>query len=211
MAQAAPMKADANNWDTVQAQAIGSVTMVIGDAYVLAGADKRPLETGDQLFQDEVVQTADGSQIHITFSDQTWLDMGPGSSTVLDTDVYSPPSEETAPAVMDGTATDVETLQEALAAGGDPSQLAPTAAGEVGNEGGHDAVFVERVGEETDIDMNSLDTSTLAAVLTDAPGADDLLFNEKPETCDPTDPESACYEEVPGNLLIDPPSGDGLT
>lgn len=204
------MKADAASWESVQSQAIGSVTMVIGDAYVLAGSDKRPLETGDQVFPDEVVKTGDGSQIHITFNDQSWFDMGAGSTTVLDADVYQPvvAADEAGESLNDEATTDVETLQEALAAGGDPSALAPTAAGGASNEGGHDAVFVERNGEQTDIEMSSLDTSAIAAVLTDAPQADDLLFDEKPEECDPEDPESVCYEPNPEVTTIQPPPSE---
>lgn len=216
MAGTMPMKADAENWGGLQTQAIGSVTMVIGDAYVLASSGKRPLETGDQVFSDEVVQTSDGAQIHITFNDQTWLNMGSGSSLALDSEVYDAdaatgePSENSVDTV-DG-ATDVETLQEALAAGDDPSTLAPTAAGNVAEEGGHDAVFVERTGDQTEIDMTALDTDALEAVLSEAPKVDDLLFNEKPEACDSADPESPCYD--PGSeslaLTIDPPSGNEL-
>lgn len=209
MAEAMPMKADAGNWESAQAQAIGSVTMVIGDAYVLAGADKRPLEPGDSLFADEVVQTADGSQIHITFNDQTWVDMGSGSTTVLDSDIYSPqaPDDESATDAADESATDAETLKEALAAGGDPSALAPTAAGGANEDEGNSAVFVDRIGDQTEIDMTSLETAEIASVLTDAPGADDLLFGEKPEQCDPTDPEAPCFDEGLANLPIDPPTG----
>lgn len=208
------MKADAGNWESVQTQAIGSVTMVIGDAYVLAGSDKRPLETGDEVFPNEVVRTGDGSQIHITFNDQSWFDMGPGSTTVLDADVYQAPAstgDETTDAGEESS-TDVDTLKQALAAGGDPSALAPTAAGGVSNEGGHDAVFVDRNGERTEIDMSSLDTAAVVAVLTDAPRADDLLFDEKPEdTCDPMDPEAPCFDEGSASLPIDPPTGEEPT
>lgn len=203
------MKAGAGNWEGIQTQSIGSVTMVIGDAYVLAGTDKRSLETGDQVFPDEIVKTGEGSQIHITFNDQSWVDMGAASTTVLDADVYNPgaPKDHATDDARDESSTDAETLKEALAAGGDPSQFAPTAAGGASGEGGHDAVFLERNGDQTDIDMSSLDTSAIAAVLTDAPGADDLLFDEKPEACDSSDPEAACFDEGSANLPIDPPTG----
>ncbi len=203
------MKPAGGDSEIVQSQAIGQVTTVLGEAYLVLGAEMRPLESGDEVFADDVIMTGDASQILITFSDNTWLNMGPSTQTTLDSEVYDPQKSTMA----EDASADAESIQQALMEGNiDPSQLAPTAAGNNqgagGEDEGSDAVFVKRSDQDTRPEDNDFETDPFGVVLSQGPQADDVLFEE-----DDSAPEAAT--EIPpctGHLdqpILNHHEGDG--
>lgn len=199
----------ANDSEVVQSQAIGRVTTVIGEAYLVLGNEMRPLESGDEVFSDDVIMTGDSSQILITFTDNTWLNMGPASQTTLDSEVFDPDKM----IIASDAATDADSIQQALIEGNiDPSQLAPTAAGNAasGNEDeGSDAVFVKRSDQETTPD-NEFESDPIGVVLSGGPQADDVLFDEDTDTeaespLPPCDDQKVMYSSGFMDTMLDMP------
>ena len=76
------------------AEAIGQVEELSGSATVQrADGTVEPLAEGTKVFQNDVVQTADGSTISITFVDGTIFTLASASRMVLDELIYDPASD----------------------------------------------------------------------------------------------------------------------
>src|SRR4051794_26168280 len=72
---------------------IGATTKVVNTVYAaLASAQQQTfwLRNGLDVFQDELVVTADNSATHLAFKDTTQLSIGPTAQVTLDRFVYDP-------------------------------------------------------------------------------------------------------------------------
>ncbi len=112
--------------NNTQTAAIGEVQSVTGRV-VAVGADgvERQLFAGDMVFADDLVKTVGDSSIVIAMNDGTRVDLGNDAEAMLDDSVYGDESAVSAAAIAD-----IKEIQEAIAAGADPTEVAdPTAAG----------------------------------------------------------------------------------
>jgi len=143
------------------AQLIGTVTQVIGQVFAIAGdGSRRVLVEGDRLYVGEQLQTGAEGAVAVTLANGEELTLGRGSSLELSEGVLQNQAanvvvtEDALPS--EGQLTEVEQLQQAIAAGEDPTQNAdPTAAGPGattgapgtgGTIGGHSFVLLSEVG-----------------------------------------------------------------
>src|SRR5688572_26824823 len=126
---------------------IGTVTAVVGEAKATAAdGTVRILQVGDQVHSDEVITTSAAGSINVALNNGKTLDCGADADLalhqgLLDVGVTAAPS----------TQSDVDSIQRAIAAGQDPSQVAAaTAAGGApaaggGEDGGaHAPVIIEQ-------------------------------------------------------------------
>ena len=126
---------------------IGTVTAVVGEAKATAAdGTVRILQVGDAVHSDEVITTSAAGSINVVLANGKTLDCGADADLalhqgILDVGVTAAPSP----------ASDVDSIQRAIAAGQDPSQVAAaTAAGGApaaggGDDGGaHTPVIIEQ-------------------------------------------------------------------
>jgi VCBS repeat-containing protein len=143
------------------AQLIGVVSKVVGSVVALAAdGSRRTLLEGDRVFAGEQVQTGDSGAVAIRLENGNELSLGRDSSLALSPQTLATDSvphadsqgEENPPSAS--LLTDVERIQQAIAAGQDPSVDAdPTAAGATAATasgtsagGGHSFVLLDAVG-----------------------------------------------------------------
>jgi hypothetical protein len=69
-------------------EAIGSVEKIEGSVVVKRNGAEVELSLGDPVFQNDVVQTAEGAKIGITFNDQSVFSLGSDARMTLDSFVY---------------------------------------------------------------------------------------------------------------------------
>ena len=80
---------------TAEAGAIGQVEELSGTATVQrADGTTETLQVGTKVFQDDVVQTAGGSKVSLTFVDGTIFTLASASRTILDELIYDPNGSE---------------------------------------------------------------------------------------------------------------------
>ncbi|RON49096.1 type I secretion target [Pseudomonas frederiksbergensis] len=142
---------------------IGIVSKVIGQVFaVAADGTRRALVEGDRLFAgDQLVTGAEGAvAVHLQNGQE--LTLGRGSSLQMTSQLlaHQAPHVDTPEAVTPTEAqlTDVQKLQQAIAAGADPTQTGeataagPQATGAPGGAlgGGHNFVLLEEVGGRVD-------------------------------------------------------------
>lgn len=68
---------------------VGSVKTIDGSCRVLRGEQKISVQTGDHVYQGDVLETKSGS-MGIIFRDDTILSMGPNSRVAVDSFVFDP-------------------------------------------------------------------------------------------------------------------------
>jgi hypothetical protein len=133
------------------ATVVGEVSNVTGTVVAIdASGNERILNVGDQVFAGETIRTGEGAFVAIALVDGGRFDLGRNGEAILDSDVVDVDGDQGAPAADEG-ALSVESIQAAIAAGVDPTQLLPaTAAGPaagsngVGPDGaGHSFVIVD--------------------------------------------------------------------
>jgi hypothetical protein len=70
---------------------IGIVTTLIGTATsTAADGSIHNLHTGDQVFSDDLISTGPQGAIEISFDNDTVVDLGRNSQTILDFNVFDP-------------------------------------------------------------------------------------------------------------------------
>lgn len=62
----------------------GKVTFLEGDAWVQEGLARNPLDTGSVVYTGDQIRTGDGSNIYMTFLDETFFALGPEASMKID-------------------------------------------------------------------------------------------------------------------------------
>jgi hypothetical protein len=70
--------------------AVGNVTEVLGPATVTQLGPARPLQTGDAIFSEDILETGPSGKLLIGFSDGTRLTLGPNAEVVIDEFIYNP-------------------------------------------------------------------------------------------------------------------------
>ena len=144
------------------ANSIGVVSKVIGQVVaVAADGSRRSLVEGDRLYAGEQLETGAAGAVAVHLNNGAELTLGRDSSLPLTTDLLAnhAPHVSAPDAVTPSEAqlTDVEKLQQAIAAGADPSQEAEATAAGPGNGGapgalggGHSFVQLTEVGGHVD-------------------------------------------------------------
>ncbi|MDD2050224.1 retention module-containing protein, partial [Pseudomonas putida] len=144
------------------AKLIGIVSKVVGEVFAVASdGTRRALAEGDRLFAGEQLQTGVAGAVAVHLQNGAELTLGRDSSLALSPQLLaSQAAHDDAPqatAPSQAQLTDVEKLQQAIAAGADPSQDAdPTAAGPGSGGssgalgGGHSFVLLSEVGGRVD-------------------------------------------------------------
>ncbi|UVM23305.1 retention module-containing protein [Pseudomonas wadenswilerensis] len=144
------------------AKLIGIVSKVVGEVFAV-GSDgsRRPLVEGDKVYAGEQLDTGLAGAVAVHLQNGAELTLGRGSSLTLTPELLAnqAPHVETSESTTPSQAqlTDVEKLQQAIAAGADPTQEAdPTAAGPgTGGApgalgGGHTFVILDEVAGRVD-------------------------------------------------------------
>ncbi|WHS55175.1 retention module-containing protein [Pseudomonas brassicacearum] len=140
---------------------IGIVSKVVGQVFAEAvGGLRRPLVEGDRLYAGEHLVTGAEGAVAVHMQNGQTLTLGRGSNLTLTPQLLAnhAPHVDTPDAATPSNAqlTDVQKLQQAIAAGADPTQTGEaTAAGPEGGNpggvgGGHSFVLLEEVGGEVD-------------------------------------------------------------
>ncbi|MGE8114035.1 retention module-containing protein [Pseudomonas sp. NPDC086566] len=143
------------------AKYVGMVSKVIGQVFAVASdGSRRPLIEGDRLFVGEQLETGAVGAVAVRLQNGAELTLGRDSSVEMTSDLlanraHHAPAHDVAPS--DAQLSDVERIQQAIAAGDDPTQSAeataagsgsPSVSGALG--GGHSFVILEEVGARVD-------------------------------------------------------------
>ncbi|MGX1173659.1 retention module-containing protein [Pseudomonas sp. R151218B TE3479] len=140
---------------------IGIVSKVVGQVFAeAAGGLRRPLVEGDRLYAGEHLVTGAEGAVAVHLQNGQSLTLGRESNLTLTPQLLAnhAPHVDTPDTTTpsDAQLTDVQKLQQAIAAGADPTQTGEaTAAGPEGGNpggvgGGHSFVLLEEVGGEVD-------------------------------------------------------------
>ncbi|MBE9609571.1 retention module-containing protein, partial [Chitinilyticum piscinae] len=216
------------------AQGIGTVKAVTGEVTAVDSAGVvRQLKAGDTVFQNETIQTQDGS-VSIAFQNGQHLDLGRNSSMLLDFDVFKPADElAAAPADRAAEVSDAEKIQQLIAQGVDPTQITeataagPTGAGGGGDDGGGSIVVVAFNDTQRTLssgfDTGGINVNLLDPIANSDPGTPPAV-NQPPDAVDdgtiPDAINDALITRENTPLTIDPavllandtdPEGDPLT
>ncbi|WP_143501863.1 retention module-containing protein, partial [Pseudomonas sp. Irchel 3E13] len=143
------------------AQSIGVVSKVVGLVFAVASdGTRRALVEGDRLFVGEQLETGAAGAVAVHLANGGELTLGRDSSLTLSSNLLNHHAPHVqAPDVVTPTEaqlSDVERLQQAIAAGGDPTQDAEATAAGPGNGapgalgGGHSFVLLTEVGGRVD-------------------------------------------------------------
>ncbi|PIK76525.1 retention module-containing protein [Pseudomonas sp. 382] len=143
------------------AKYVGVVSKVIGQVFAVASdGSRRPLIEGDRLFVGEQLETGAAGAVAVRLQNGAELTLGRDSSLEMTPDLLAnraphAPAHDVAPS--DAQLSDVERIQQAIAAGDDPTQSAeataagsgsPSVSGALG--GGHSFVILDEVGARVD-------------------------------------------------------------
>ncbi|WP_434698637.1 retention module-containing protein [Pseudomonas sp. D1-1] len=140
---------------------IGTVSKVVGQVFAeAAGGLRRPLIEGDRLYAGEHLITGAEGAVAVHLQNGQELTLGRESDLTLTPQLLAnqaaPVDTPEAPVPSNAQLTDVQQLQQAIAAGADPTQTGEaTAAGAEGGNpggvgGGHSFVLLEEVAGEVD-------------------------------------------------------------
>ncbi len=143
------------------AKSIGVVSKVIGQVFAVeADGTRRMLVEGDRLFAGEQLQTGAAGAVAVHLANGEELTLGRDSSLMLSNALLAnhAPHVQAPEAITPSEAqlTEVEKLQQAIAAGGDPTQDAEATAAGPNNGapgalgGGHSFVLLTEVGARVD-------------------------------------------------------------
>ena len=161
------------NGQTVQA--VGTVKNLAGTVTAIdANGVERELHLGDLVFAGDVIHTSADGAVTIDFPNGAHLDLGRSDSLALDGDVLNV-------ATTEANADDVAKIQQLIAQGLDPTQVAEaTAAGAgTGEDGG--STFVDIGFNPTRVDIpTGVNTEGLTVDLTQAPGTPPFVAPEVP-------------------------------
>ncbi len=132
---------------------IGTVSHLVGQVFAIkADGSERLLALGDPVFSDEMVRVAPGGAIEISMDSGELVKLEGGQNWLATTETY----QEAGDFDLSEAAADIQSIQEAIIAGVDPTEVteATAAGGEpaAGAEGdeGSSTVVVNRTAEEVD-------------------------------------------------------------
>ncbi len=160
---------------------MGIIKTLIGTATATAiDGSQRTLQAGDRVYQDEVITTGPTGAVEVEFDDGSIMTLGRSSQTLLTEEIFA----QTGTPSSAATDNDVESLQQALLDGTDPTQVADaTAAGagagaETGNEG-IDIVQVDHLAPEVTPE-NGFDTTGINFAFDEPEEEDELPLGLNP-------------------------------
>jgi len=192
---------------------IGIIKTLIGTAVATAtDGSQRTLQAGDRVYQDEVISTGAAGAVEIEFADGAAMTLGRSSQAILDIEVFNPQDVAQAPADAD---SDVESLQQALLDGADPSQITDaTAAGAGTTGGGNEGIdIVQVIHESQEVTPESGFDTTGIAVEFEAGREEAAIFDDLPVAQDDevsTDEDVAITVDVLSNDSVGT-DGDSIT
>ena len=132
---------------------IGTVSHLVGQVFAIkADGSERLLALGDPVFSDEMVRVAPGGAIEISMDSGELVKLEGGQNWLATTETY----QEAGDFDLSEATADIQSIQEAILAGVDPTEVteATAAGGEpaAGTEGdeGSSTVVVNRTAEEVD-------------------------------------------------------------
>ena len=132
---------------------IGTVSHLVGQVFAIkADGSERLLALGDPVFSDEMVRVAPGGAIEISMDSGELVKLEGGQNWLATTETY----QEAGDFDLSEATADIQSIQEAILAGVDPTEVteATAAGGEpaAGAEGdeGSSTVVVNRTAEEVD-------------------------------------------------------------
>ncbi|QQZ34975.1 retention module-containing protein [Pseudomonas sp. SK2] len=143
------------------AKLVGVVSKVVGQVFAV-GSDggRRPLVEGDRLFAGEQLETGAAGAVAVRLHNGAELTLGRDSSLTMTSDLLAnqaPHAQDHGTAPSDAQLSDVERIQQAIAAGDDPTQSAeataagPSSSGAPGAlGGGHSFVMLTEVAARVD-------------------------------------------------------------
>ncbi|WP_286239357.1 retention module-containing protein [Neptuniibacter halophilus] len=195
---------------------VGTVSHLVGRAVAIkADGTERLLSLGDQIFADEVVRLAPDATIEISTESGELVQLDGGQSWLASSETYN--TTET----FDNSeaTTDIESIQAAILAGADPTEVgeataaggeAPAAGGQ-GNEGSN-TVNITRTAEEVDPTagydtVGTTDTFTtpeeepLVEPITELPEVS-VSVEVEVEVGDPEDPQNPENPETPVSSYV---------
>ncbi|MCV9921826.1 retention module-containing protein [Pseudomonas sp. BT-42-2] len=143
------------------AKLIGVVSKVVGQVFAVDGdGSRRLLVEGDRLFAGEQLETGSAGAVAVRLHNGAELTLGRGSSLTMSADLlanHAPQVHSQDAAPSQAQLTDVERLQQAIAAGADPTEEgeAPAAGQNPGGApgalgGGHSFVMLSEVAGQVD-------------------------------------------------------------
>ena len=125
LAQAQPAQVAADAPQAVE-EPIGNVATVVGSASVTRSDATRPLKVKDDIYLNDVVQTAANSSLGITFSDATTFNLKANAQITVDSYVYEDGGKKNA-GIFDVAKGTVAFVAAAVAKTGDMKITTPTA------------------------------------------------------------------------------------
>jgi hypothetical protein len=127
-APAAPQQAPATSTPASAAtdEPIGNVATLTGSATVIRNQTSTPLKVQDDIFQNDVLQTAANSTLGITFNDATTFNLTANARITVDSYVYQDGGKQNG-ALFDVAKGTVAFVAAAVARTGDMSIATPTA------------------------------------------------------------------------------------
>ncbi|WDY59384.1 retention module-containing protein [Pseudomonas sp. PSKL.D1] len=143
------------------AKLVGVVSKVVGEVFAV-GSDgsRRPLIEGDRLYAGEQLDTGSAGAVAVHLQNGAELTLGRGSSLLMTPELLAnraPDVQTHDVAPSDAQLSDVERIQQAIAAGDDPSQSAEATAAGPGSGGapgalggGHSFVLLTEVAARVD-------------------------------------------------------------
>jgi len=126
LAQAAPAPAPTAPAQAATDEPIGNVVTLVGSATVTRNNAATPLKLKDDILLNDVVQTAAGSKLGITFNDATTFNLSANSTITIDNYIYQDGGKDNAGLFDIGKGT-VAFVAAAVAKTGDMKITTPTA------------------------------------------------------------------------------------
>ncbi|MFT4121111.1 FecR domain-containing protein, partial [Bradyrhizobium sp.] len=123
---ASPAPAAANAQPATAVEPIGNVAAVTGIATVIRDKNSYPLRVRDDIYLNDVVQTASNSSLGITFNDATTFNLSASAKITIDTYVYEDGGKQNS-AIFDIGKGTVAFVAAAVARTGDMKIATPTA------------------------------------------------------------------------------------
>ena len=158
MAKASTTGTQNSAFGGMKAQAAGTVKFTQGEVVAInASGSVCKLQPGDKVFPDDIIQTSEDGAVQIEFQNGVTSDLGRLASLLIDGDIFSPTEAK-------AETDDVARIQELIAQGADPTQVAKSsAAGGIAEDHGHGFTVVNHNGESgvnAGFDTNGIGKST---------------------------------------------------
>jgi Ca2+-binding RTX toxin-like protein len=128
---------------------IGIIKTLIGTATATAPDGlQRTLKVGDRVSQDELISTGVLGAIEIEFNDGSIMTLGRNSQVMLNDETFNFAESQQAESLQTSENADVESIQQAILDGDDPTQTTPATAAGAGVESSNEGIDFVQVNYE---------------------------------------------------------------